>query len=391
MITKETRLFRLAVSLVLTIALALGVVPVLNTAIPGSADYSAQAATKKLPMYIEGPIELGMFEKYQAKDSINEEEYNKKANFSFKTSNKKIATVSKKGVVIGKKYGTAKITITEKYKGKTRKGTFKVAIKKAIINATYKKKEIAWAVKCATKTFIPTEIKNMKRVYGGDAYIVDNGGRDTVWFKNRKAKYLFYSGNKKILTLKKNGKVTAVKKAGRVKIIIKEKYKKKIRNLGYVYVRIYAPKFKVAGKTINLKYYENINRESVESIDDYYDNTVLFGNDYSIYGSFSSEAVWLYITDKKSDIELIKKKAPIIKGYKVHKITGDYSGDQECRVVANKDEKVLTSRNKEHPGEIVTSGTGTRYVLAFDGTKKKPVKYLGYCTVKVEKGEVTGK
>lgn len=47
---------------------------------------------------------------------------------TYKTSNKKVAAVSSKGVVTGKKAGTAKITVTSK-KNKKLKKTFKVTVK----------------------------------------------------------------------------------------------------------------------------------------------------------------------------------------------------------------------------------------------------------------------
>ena len=54
-----------------------------------------------------------------------------KARYTFKSSKKKVAKVSKAGVVTGKKSGTAKITVREIYKKKTRKiGVVKVTVKK---------------------------------------------------------------------------------------------------------------------------------------------------------------------------------------------------------------------------------------------------------------------
>ena len=48
--------------------------------------------------------------------------------FKFKSSNSKIATVSKNGVVTAKKKGTAKITVTHIYNSKI-KATFKITVK----------------------------------------------------------------------------------------------------------------------------------------------------------------------------------------------------------------------------------------------------------------------
>ena len=66
----------------------------------------------------------------------------KKANtYSFTTSKKKVATVTKSGVVKGKKVGKATITVKETYKVNGKKkvrtvGKVKVTVKKAIVAAT---------------------------------------------------------------------------------------------------------------------------------------------------------------------------------------------------------------------------------------------------------------
>ncbi len=55
----------------------------------------------------------------------------KGASYTFRADKKAIISVSKKGIVTGRKTGTAKITVREKYKGKTRTlGTVKVKVKK---------------------------------------------------------------------------------------------------------------------------------------------------------------------------------------------------------------------------------------------------------------------
>ena len=64
-----------------------------------------------------------------AKKSIKLKNKIKKATYSFKSSNKKVCTVNKKGVVTGKAAGTAKVTVNEKYKKKTSKvGVVKVTV-----------------------------------------------------------------------------------------------------------------------------------------------------------------------------------------------------------------------------------------------------------------------
>ena len=55
----------------------------------------------------------------------------KKAKYTFTSSAKKVAKVSKKGVIKGLKAGKSKITVKEKFKKKTKKvGTIAVTVKK---------------------------------------------------------------------------------------------------------------------------------------------------------------------------------------------------------------------------------------------------------------------
>lgn len=63
----------------------------------------------------------------------------KKAKYTFKSNKKKIATVSKKGVVKGIKKGTAYITVTEKAAKKRKLGKVKVTVKKAVTKKSTQK------------------------------------------------------------------------------------------------------------------------------------------------------------------------------------------------------------------------------------------------------------
>ena len=60
----------------------------------------------------------------------------KKAKYSFKSSNKKIASVSSKGVVKGLKKGTTKITVYEKKSKKRRVGMVKISVKSKKVATT---------------------------------------------------------------------------------------------------------------------------------------------------------------------------------------------------------------------------------------------------------------
>jgi len=97
----------------------------------------------------------------------------------FKSSNKKIATVSKKGVVTRKKAGTAYITAT--YKGKTSKRV-KITVAQLSLNKTSLKLNVG-------KTAILTAKYNKKKVNP-----------------------TFKSSNPSVASVNKNGKITAKKK-----------------------------------------------------------------------------------------------------------------------------------------------------------------------------------
>lgn len=115
---------------------------------------------------------------------------------TFKSSNKKIATVSKKGVVKGKKPGTAKITITSKTNTKDKKViTIKVKKNLVILSPSKRTKTLAIGKTITIKT-------NLKSTYK--------------------------SSNKKVATVSKSGKVTA-KGAGTAKITVTSKSYKSLK------------------------------------------------------------------------------------------------------------------------------------------------------------------
>lgn len=72
---------------------------------------SAEAVQKAKPAVNKLNLKVG------EKKTIKIKKKSKKAVYSFKSSNKKIAPVNKKGVVTAKKQGSAKITLSEKKKG----------------------------------------------------------------------------------------------------------------------------------------------------------------------------------------------------------------------------------------------------------------------------------
>ena len=104
---KNRKLKTLAAALAMT--LAIGTIPPVSdtTELPAIIT-TVEAATRKVSLKVSNKrAYVGKTTKVSAKAT-------KGAKLSYKTSNKKIATVSSKGVITGKKAGTVKITITAK-------------------------------------------------------------------------------------------------------------------------------------------------------------------------------------------------------------------------------------------------------------------------------------
>ena len=142
---------------------------------------SVVLATTKATLYTAGSKTL----------NLNAKVYGVNKKVTYKTSNKKVATVSKNGVVTAKKKGTAKITATIKVNGKNKTVTCKVTVKKPSIKL---KKSSA-----TLKVGAATTIKVTSTPAG---------------------KVTFKSNNKRVATVDGNGKVTA-KKKGTAKITVK--------------------------------------------------------------------------------------------------------------------------------------------------------------------------
>ncbi len=122
-----------------------------------------------------------------------------KESVSFKSSNKKIATVSKSGKVIGKKDGTAKITVKVRGKdGKVKSAWMKVKVyspKYVKVSSNYK--------------------LNYKSLY------LQKGTSQTLKAYSAKGKLTWSSTNSKIAVVSSKGKVTA-KKPGTVYIKVRD-------------------------------------------------------------------------------------------------------------------------------------------------------------------------
>ena len=120
---KNNKLKALAVALVLT--MSAGMIPTTAGIEVPALTTTVEAAAKKITLKASSKkVYAGKTVKINAKAT-------KGAKLSYKTSNKKIATVNSKGVITGKSAGTAKITITaKKSKYKTVKKTITVKVVK---------------------------------------------------------------------------------------------------------------------------------------------------------------------------------------------------------------------------------------------------------------------
>ncbi len=120
---------------------------------------------------------------------------------TWKSSNKKIATVDKNGKVKAIKAGTVKITVTAKDSGKT--ATCKITVTEPVKNISFSKKIYS--------------VKKGKTITLKYSITPKNASNKKVTFK---------SSNKKIATVDKNGKVKGIKR-GKVTITVTTKDGKK--------------------------------------------------------------------------------------------------------------------------------------------------------------------
>ena len=239
---------------------------------------------------------------------------NTKATYTYKSSNKKVATVSKTGKITGISDGKAKVTIKETLNKKTSTvGTFSITVKKASVYDDYK--EYPESI-CTQPSYVVSE---------GWTYLVD----DYIQYKNPKATYSWKSGDTSLLKITKQGKITDVKKNknATVKLYIKENFNKKTRTVGYILVELTSPKCSLnkqtkeiaIGETFNLlqtiysgkyllytsskstapkdvnKLVENGNIDTDESVDMIMEDDIWTGNMKGV--KFGKTYVFLYMYD----------------------------------------------------------------------------------------------
>lgn len=150
----------------------------------------------------------------------------KGASYTFKSSNKKVVSVDKKGKISTLSAGKAKITVTQTLKKKKSKvGTATITVKNASIysdakNSYWVSTQTGW-------------------ISSSDPFCIYES--DVIKYINSKAKYSFYSSDKKKLKITTSGKVTYASGSGKVKVTIKETYKKKTRTVGTIQITLKKP------------------------------------------------------------------------------------------------------------------------------------------------------
>ena len=180
MITKKLK--SLAAALAMTLAIG-AVPPVSGVSELPVLTTTVEAAARKVSLKVSNKkAYVGKTTKISAKAT-------KGARLSYKTSNKKIATVNSKGVIKGKKAGTVKITITAK------KSKYKT-VKKTITVKVYRQKQKITASNVKLTT-------GQRRNLGAKAH----------------TRLAYKSSNPKVVTVDKKGNLTA-KKTGTAKITV---------------------------------------------------------------------------------------------------------------------------------------------------------------------------
>ena len=195
---------------VIVLTLSMGIMPsVPSTVNIPAVTTTVEAASRKLSLKASNK------KAYVGKNTKISAKATKGTKLSYKTSNKKIATVSSKGVITGKKAGTVKITITAK------KSKYKT-VKKTITVKVYRQKQKITA-------------SNVK---------LTTGQRRNLGAKAR-TRLSYKSSNPKVVTVDKKGNLTA-KKTGTAKITVtalaNNTYNKASRTITVTVVKKFIPK-----------------------------------------------------------------------------------------------------------------------------------------------------
>lgn len=263
--------------------------------------------------------------------------YHSKAKYKFKSLNRKVASVTKKGTIRGLRPGKAKILITERYRGKTKKA--KLTIRVLGVKLQWKK----------------ADIFRGQEDYRDDFF-------ENLHNSSPKAKYIFKSMDTTKLEVYSSGLVKKAKKLGTVKVAAYEKYKKKSRLIGYITVTIKPAVFESNNKTIKMKWHGRINHEDYD--DDIYEITDdIIGWDECV----------IIICGTKADIDELAADPK-------EAITGEPSNNDKVLKFEIDEDGAFT-------GRLLARGVGTRFAAVFDTTDKSDPMYIGYCKIVVSKGK----
>lgn len=259
----------------------------------------------------------------------------KKASYQFTSKNKKIATVSNKGVVKGVAAGKAKIIVVQKLnKKKTNVGTFTIIVKKAGIFSPFK---------------TGTWVANQPGIQKDNPYTLEI--YEYISYMNEKATYKVYSANSKKLSITEKGVVKDVNGEGTVNVIFKETYKGKTRTVGNITVELKSPSF--------------IGKKNVE---------IALNESYDISSNIEAVGRYFEICSEEDKIE------------DPNSYNDNNSNDSE-------EDSVLKSKydsNGEWQGVLKGVGEGKRYIklYAYDYNQKKYItKPFAEFTITVKKVE----
>lgn len=203
----------------------------------------AEAAAKKAKLgETSGKVGIASSPEY-----IYIENRNYDATYTYASSNKKVVTVDKYGMITGVAKGTAKITVKETYKGKAKSlGTYKVSVVNSQLSAK------SCEISLAGAKWLP------------------------VSYQNRKAAYSIESSDPSIVALNEEGMLAGLK-VGEATVTIKETYKKVTRNLGTITVKVIASSIAKGSEAITVTLNDSSDPLSYINIDNYsYDATYTY-------------------------------------------------------------------------------------------------------------------
>lgn len=282
------------------------------------ASVTANAATKKpkkiylkatsTTVDIKGKVKVSVYKTKPSKASKS---------VKWKSSNKKVATVSKSGYVTGKKKGTVKITATSK-KNKRAKKTIKIKVTN--LKAKYVKMSKTSAI------LFPSDKTTLKATVKGSAGFYNQG---VTW----------KSSNTSVATVNSKGSVTA-KKAGKATITATEKGGSKKATCA---VTVSGIKVDKANKSVSVT--ATVNNADAQSIH------------YVVYKNGAAAKTSYFVTDA----------TPAELNAALGKISAK-AWDTQSKIDTKKD-KVAQAGNKTID-ELAQSGVGNKNYTKFDITIK---------------------